>query len=223
MNRFHLAVALATALAFAVAAPATAQPPAGQGGKEQLAPYARDFGKTLIIVYSVTGNTLDMAERIQARTGGDIERIETEEVYPAGDQLIPYAKEQRDALIKPNLIVPLPDVSGYDTVFLGTPVWFHELPPATALFLAAFDFQGKRLAPFLTCGGGPGDSLHSLRHSAKNAKVMEGKVLTRYASRPAEDIDKEIDLWLAALLDGAAVSGSGGNSGPGGGEAKAAR
>ncbi|MDR1080449.1 MAG: hypothetical protein LBQ79_05710 [Deltaproteobacteria bacterium] len=175
-------------------------PSARQAPAETVPAVSRNLGKTLIIVYSVTGNTLDMAERIQARTGGDIVRIETVEPYPAGGNLIPYAKRERDELRWPELRRPLPDVGGYDTVFLGTPVWFHGLPPATVLFLEAMDFGGKPLAPFLTAGGGPGDSADALRNSARNARIMGHKVITRYASRPGEDIDKEIGLWLAALL-----------------------
>jgi flavodoxin len=200
-------IAFAILVAFAAlawsAAPACAQSPNANAAPETPAPpFAAHFGKTVIIVYSVTGNSLNMAERIRARTGGDIVQLETEETYPVGENLIPYAKKERDELRKPTLKLPLPDISGYDTVFLGTPVWFHELPAAMSLFLDAMDFQGKPLVPFLTAGGGPGDSMDSLRSSAKNARVLEHKVITRYASRPAEDIDKEIDVWLATLRDG---------------------
>ncbi|MDR1313327.1 MAG: hypothetical protein LBQ12_06430, partial [Deltaproteobacteria bacterium] len=115
------------------------------------------------------------------------------------DQLIPFAKKERDELRKPALKLPLPDVSEYDTVFFGSPVWFHELPAATAQLLDSLDFLGKPVAPFLTAGGGPGDSMETLRTVARNARILEGKVVTRYASRPAEDIDREVDFWLKEL------------------------
>jgi flavodoxin len=202
------AAALSAAIAAAAAsAPARAQEPGsgGQGGEPP--PYAAHFGKTLIIVYSLTGNTLDMAERIRALTGGDISRIETVETYPSGDQLIPYAKKQRDESRKPYLKSPLPDPGPYQTVFMGTPVWFHDLPPAVTAFLESMDFQGKALAPFITAGGGPGEAMDALRSSARNARVLDAKVITRYQSRPAEDIDREISLWLGALRDGVPADG----------------
>jgi flavodoxin len=199
------AYAAFVALAFC-ASPAPAQTPedAAAQAKERSgpAPLSEHFGKTAVIVYSLTGNTLNMAEKIRQKTGGDILRIETVEIYPSGEQLIPYAKKQRDELGKPTLKTPLPDLSGYDTIFLGSPVWFHELPPAVALYLEAMDFGDRQLAPFLTCGGGPGEAMETLRKSVRNARMLEPRVITRFASRPAEDIDREIDSWLQSLRAG---------------------
>jgi flavodoxin len=157
------------------------------------------FGKNLIIVYSVTGNTLHMAEAIQAVTGGEIFRIETVETYPLGKELIPYAKKERDELRVPTLRSSVPDFSSYDHIFFGTPVWFHDLPAATVLFLNAADFGGKKVIPFITAGGGPGDSLQSLSKTIKNAKLLQAKILTRYSNRSPEEIESEVATWLKSF------------------------
>ncbi|MDR3154898.1 MAG: hypothetical protein LBW85_11700 [Deltaproteobacteria bacterium] len=190
--------------AAALAAPAAAQE-TSPGASAAAPPFAETFGKTLVIVYSVTGSTLDLAGKIQALTGGDLVRIETEETYPVGEELIPYAKRQRDELRKPVLKGAPPDVSSYDTVFLGSPVWFHELPPAVTELLAVLDFQRKPLAPFLTAGGSAGDSAEQLRTLAKTALIREPLVVFRYMSRPGEEIDKEVEDWLKSLRDGPAI------------------
>ncbi|MDR2611554.1 MAG: NAD(P)H-dependent oxidoreductase [Deltaproteobacteria bacterium] len=198
MKNATAALAVAALILALAPRPAAAQAqPGGAGLAEE-----SGFGKALVIVYSVTGNTMNMAERIRARVGADIVRIETVESYPEGDQLIPYAKKERDELRKPTLKGPLPDVGPYDMIFIGSPVWFHGLPAATSLFLAAMDFQGKPLAPFLTAGGGPGEAMAALRGSARNARLLEHRVITRYSSRPDEDIDREIDSWLKILQGG---------------------
>jgi flavodoxin len=157
------------------------------------------FGDNLIVVYSVTGNTLNMAETIQKMTGGEILQIETEEVYPLGKDLIPYAKQERDELRLPTLKGETPDLGKYDCVFLGTPVWFHDVPPAVRLFLGEADFLGKPVIPFLTAGGGPGDTLATLTRLVKNGKLQRAKLLTRYSDRTPEEIDAEVGNWLVSL------------------------
>jgi flavodoxin len=159
------------------------------------------FGKNLIIVYSVTGNTLDMANIIQSITKGDIYRIETEETYPSGEDLIPYAKKERDELRVPTLKGTPPSLEEYDYIFLGTPVWFHDIPPATLLFLSQTDFAGKKLIPFITAGGGPGDSIDSITKNAKNAKIVSSKLITRYAALPKNEIQVDIINWLKTIMN----------------------
>jgi flavodoxin len=166
---------------------------------DEKAEIATFFGKNLIIVYSVTGNTLNLAETIQGITKGDIYRIETEETYPQGEELIPYAKQERDELRKPTLKGNPPDFSSYDYIFLGTPVWFHNIATATQLFLENTDFNGKKVVPFITAGGGPGDSLETLTNSIKNAQLLEAKVLTRYSKLSQEEINSEVAKWLKAI------------------------
>jgi flavodoxin len=173
-----------------------AKAPLSSEEKEALAKF---FGKNLIIVYSVTGNTLNMAETIKAVTGGEIYRIETVETYPSGKELIPYAKKERDELRNPTLKGSPPDFKEYDYIFFGTPVWFHDLPAATVLFLEKTDFGGKNVIPFLTAGGGPGDSLQSLTKAVKNAKLLQAKVLTRYGTHSAEEIQAEVATWLKSF------------------------
>ncbi|MDR1167241.1 MAG: hypothetical protein LBO66_15485 [Deltaproteobacteria bacterium] len=157
------------------------------------------FGKNLVIVYSVTGNTLKMAEIIQGITHGDLYQIETVEEYPVGDKLIPFAKKMRDDNVLPTIKGTPPDVSGYDAIFLGTPVWFHDLPAPTQVFLENIDFQGKTVIPFVTAGGGPGDIMATLGEKIRNAKLLEAKIVTRFGIRPIDELEREIDAWLKTL------------------------
>ncbi|MDR2351816.1 MAG: NAD(P)H-dependent oxidoreductase [Deltaproteobacteria bacterium] len=157
------------------------------------------FQNSLIIVYSVTGNTLKMAQIIQEKTGAELFVIETEETYPVGDQLIPYLKKLRDDKIIPKLKEFKLDISKYDYIFLGTPVWFHDIPAPTKVFLDQTDFAGKPVVPFVTAGGGPGEILTSLSEAIQNAEIKEAKIISRYAAKPQEDIINEVELWLESL------------------------
>ena len=91
--------------------------------------------KALVAYFSFSGNTKLIAEKIQAKTGADIFRIETVKPYPADYDETAYgiAKEQHDKGIKPEL-KDNGDVSNYDTVFVGTPAWWFEMAPAVKTF-----------------------------------------------------------------------------------------
>lgn len=189
-----LAVVLSAGIIFAQAIDQTAQP--------QVVEYkgAKDaFGKNLIVVFSLTGNTLKLAKIIQLKTGGSIFEIKTKTTYPTGDELIPFAKAQRDQKETVEFEEPLPDLAEYDTIFLGTPVWFHEVPYPLSVFLAECDFKGMPVIPFITSGGGPGDVVASLRGSIKDADIKEALLISRYTTRPIQEIENYVNSWLNPL------------------------
>jgi flavodoxin len=168
------------------------------------------FGKSLFIVFSLTGNTLKLARAIQAKTGGDVFEVKLKTQYPAGDDLIPFAKAERDQKRPVEFLTQIPDLSPYDTVFFGTPVWFHDLPYPIAALLKETNFQGKRVLPFATSGGGPGDIARSLQESILNGKAEAPLLVSRYSARPAEEIQNEINSWLNPLAAAKGAEGSAG-------------
>lgn len=111
--------------------------------------------KILIAYYSYGGNTRAAAEQIQKATGGDIFEIKPVNAYPADYRAcVELAKEECASGFKPEL-TQLPENAGkYDLIFVGTPNWCGTMAPPVLSFLAAHDFGGKTIAPFVTHGGG---------------------------------------------------------------------
>ena len=103
--------------------------------------------KSLILYYSYRGNTQRIAERIHSAIGGDIARIDT---------VVPYTGSYDDV---PELKAMDIDLDRYDTIVLGTPVWWYTCAPATRAFLTAHDLGGKTVYPFATNGGWLGRTL----------------------------------------------------------------
>jgi flavodoxin len=198
-----LAACLALALAALQAAPLPAQESEdGVLAETKPAEYtgAKDaFGKNLIIVFSVTGNTLKLAKILQQKTGGEIFEIKTETQYPLGDNLIPFAREEAEENRPVKFTSALPDLSEYDTLFFGTPAWFHDVPHPVAAFLQETDFLGKRVIPFVTSGGGPGEAAATLARAIRSARVETALLIPRYATKPPEEIENEVNKWLNPL------------------------
>ena len=76
-----------------------------------------------------------------------------------------------------------PDVSGYDVILVGFPVWWYREPSIIDTFIESADFTGKIVVPFCTSGGsGLGDSANNIKFLAPGANVLEGKRFSASAS-----------------------------------------
>lgn len=110
----------------------------------------------------------------------DLFEIEPATPYPEDYfQTVEQAKNERERGIKPALKNSVADISRYETVYLGFPIWGTSVPPVVQTFLSRHNLAGKLLIPFITHGGyGKGDSddiLSSLVPTARreNALVIE--------------------------------------------------
>lgn len=102
----------------------------------------------------VLGNTEYMAGIIQQTVGGDLFRIETVEDYPLDhDALVDFAAEEQDAGARPELAGEIENLDQYDTIFLGYPNWWGDMPMALYTFLESYDLSGKTVIPFCPHGG----------------------------------------------------------------------
>lgn len=105
------------------------------------------------IVNLEKGHTAVAAEFIQKAVGGDLYPLETVKTYVADHMKMIYeAKEEKERGIRPEL-KSYPDLTGYDTVFLGFPNWWNTMPMPVIGFLERTNWQGKKIIPFVTSGG----------------------------------------------------------------------
>ena len=88
-----------------------------------------DSSKVLVVYFSQSGNTQKLAKLISDRVGGDFVRIETVQTYPTEyNELADFAKNERDNNIKPELKDLEIDIDDYDTIFIGYPIWWYQMP-----------------------------------------------------------------------------------------------
>jgi flavodoxin len=131
--------------------------------------------KVLIVYYTYSGNTRKVAHEIHRMIGGDIVEIQPLAPYPDSyDAVVEQAKRELHTRYRPELKARIGDVSSYDTVFVGSPNWWHTIAPPVFTFLAEEDLSGKTIIPFITHGGGGlGRSAEDIAALCPRAKVPE--------------------------------------------------
>lgn len=151
--------------------------------------------KMLVLYYSQTGNTKVVAEEIANRLGADIEAIEAVNPYDGDFQAtIERCMQEREQGITPDIQPVKADLSKYDVIFLGYPVWFGTYAPPVITFLKDNDLGGKKIVPFCTFGsGGLESSIDELKAAQPEADVVRG-----YGVRAArmEAMPEEVDQYL---------------------------
>lgn len=154
----------------------TSAVPQAPSGSEEAAEAPAEAGGVLIAYFSWSGNTEQMAQAIQAETGGDLFKIEPAVPYTEDyDTLLDIAQQEQAEDARPELAAQVENWDSYDVVFVGYPDWWNDAPMAVYSFLEAYDWTGKTLVPFCTSGGsGFGRSLDKLPGSAPGAAILEG-------------------------------------------------
>ena len=153
--------------------------------------------KTLVLYYSLTGNTKLVAEEIANRLGADIEEITCVDPYDTNFQAcIQRCLQEREAGVLPELQPLKADLSKYETIFIGYPVWFGTYATPVITFLKDADLSGKKIVPVCTFGsGGLESSVKDLMSAQPGAEVLPG-----YGVRAArlEAMPAEVDQFLKA-------------------------
>ena len=141
------------------------------------------MSKTLVAYFSTGGNTRRAAKALATAAGADLYEIKPVQPYSHADLNWMDKKsrstiEMNDPSSRPEIVGPLPDVSGYDTILLGFPVWWYTCPAIIRTFLEGLDLHGKKLVPFATSGGSDlGDTAEHLKEYAPGAEVLPGRMM----------------------------------------------
>ena len=158
------------------------------------------MSKALVAYFSASGVTKAVAERLAKGIGADLFEIEAAILYTNADLDWTNKKsrssiEMNDRASRPAIASKIGDMSQYDVVFVGFPVWWYREPSIIDTFKEQYDFTGKTVIPFATSGGSQlGDSAKNLQALATGAKVVEGK---RFAARASE---KELTDWATKYI-----------------------
>ena len=154
---------------------------------------------TLVVYFSATGNTRGVAEKIASITGADIYEIKAAEEYTDADldwndSDSRTTHEQNDPSVRPEIGSDPVSLDGYETIYIGYPIWWGEEPRIMDTFVESYDFDGITMIPFCTSGGsGIGRSGQNLADNAGSGNWLEGD---RLESGISED---ELSSWIQGL------------------------
>ena len=141
------------------------------------------------------GRVRAVADMIAAETGGELFSIQTSVEYPEdGGALIDYAAEEQDQNARPELISHIENLDDYDTIFIGYPNWWADMPMVLYSFFDEYDFAGKTIIPFCTSSSsGLGESGDLLEELAGTGAWLEGQ---RFRSSVSE---ADVADWVNGL------------------------
>lgn len=153
-----------------------------------------------IVNGEVVGSTQVIAQMIQQSVGGDLFAIETVQDYPGTHEpLVDQAAEEQDEDARPELSAHVENMEEYDTVYIGYPNWWGDMPMPLYTFLEEYDLSGKTLIPFTTHGGSSlSDTVESIANKQPNANVVENG----FSISRNEDItaaQDKVEAWLKEI------------------------
>ena len=136
-----------------------------------------------IVYFSATGNTEQVAQYIQESTNGTLIEIVPQEEYTDndlnyGNEDSRTSREQNSNDARPAIANDI-DVSSYDVIYLGYPIWWGDVPKIILTFLDEVDLSGKTVIPFCTSGGsGIESSMETLKNYNSSVHWIDGKRLS---------------------------------------------
>ena len=154
--------------------------------------------KKLVAYFSASGVTKKVAEMISEVSGCELYEIKPKQTYTKADlnwmdKNSRSSVEMKDKKFRPEIITKDIEMSDYDEIILGFPIWWYVAPTIINTFLEAYDFSGKKITLFATSGGsGFGNTVSELKPSAPNADIVEGKLLNNANKQ-------EIENWLKTI------------------------
>ena len=141
--------------------------------------------KRLVAYFSASGVTKKVAEMVAGAANCDLYEITPKVPYTTADlnwmdKKSRSSVEMSDKNIRPEIAGADLDVSAYDEILIGFPIWWYVAPTIINTFLESHDFTGKKIILFATSGGsGFGKTVKELQPSAPGAEIVEGKLLNR--------------------------------------------
>ena len=153
---------------------------------------------TVVIDGKVLGNTQYMAQVIAENTSSDIFRIEPSIPYPTDHTtLVNQASQEKQDKARPAIKNKIENLDKYDTIYIGYPNWWGDMPMILYTFFESYDFSGKTIVTFNTHGGsGFSNTVSTIRSLEPNANVIEGLAISRNHIQDAKD---EIVEWVNEL------------------------
>lgn len=157
-----------------------------------------NMGKVLVLYYSWSGNTKTIANFIHNAVGGNIIELEPKKAYTTNmNELSSIALKEKNENSRPELKTKIDNIDDYDTIFLGYPNWWSDMPMLMYTFLDEYDLSGKTIAPFVTHGeSGLSGTPSKIQKEEPNATVTEGLAVQH---DNIDNSEANVKQWLSKI------------------------
>ena len=158
------------------------------------------MNKVLVAYFSASGVTAKVAEELANAEGADLFEIRPETLYTAAD--LDYMNKQSRSTLemsdpdcRPAIVGKVADMSQYDVIFVGFPIWWGREPSVVDTFLDGYDFKGKKIIPFCTSGGSDiGKTAERI-----SSIVGEGVTVDQGKRIGGEISEEDLKIWMEGL------------------------
>lgn len=139
--------------------------------------------KILVSYFSASGVTKKVSTQLADLLNADLEEIKPIQKYSNEDLDWQNSRsrsslEMKDENSRPQIEKPIHDLSSYDVIFIGYPIWWYVEPRIVDTYLDNFNLDGKRIIPFATSGGSSiGGSIKHLKELYPSTKIEDGILL----------------------------------------------
>ena len=153
------------------------------------------ISKSLVVYFSWSGNTKNVAESIQNQTDADIFEIITQTPYSDDyDTVVDFAQEEQRADARPTIAGSIENIAQYDVIYVGFPNWWGDMPMILYTFFDSYDLSGKTIAPFCTSGGsGLSNTVNEIKSLEPGAAVTKG---LHIGSGSSSNPEHAVSAWL---------------------------
>ncbi len=151
--------------------------------------------KSLVVYFSWSGNTENVAKSIQSQTDSDIFEIVPATPYSDDyDTVVDLAQEEQRNNARPAISGSIENIEQYDVVYVGFPNWWGDMPMILYTFFDTYDLSDKTVALFCTSGGsGLSNTVNEVKELEPNATVTEGLHID---SGSSSNPDNAVSKWL---------------------------
>ena len=157
--------------------------------------------KALVAYFSASGTTARAAKKLAQAAAADLYEIKPAVPYTRADlnwmdKKSRSSVEMNDKSSRPALADKDANISSYDTILLGFPIWWYVAPTIINSFLESYDFSGKKIVLFATSGGsGFGKTVAGLNDSiAADTAIVEGKIMN------GTQTEAGLKSWVSTIL-----------------------
>ena len=154
--------------------------------------------KSLVVYFSWSGNTENVAKSVQSQTDSDIFEIIPATPYSDDyDTVVDLAQEEQRNNARPAISGSIENIEQYDLIYVGFPNWWGDMPMILYSFFDTYDLSNKTIAPFCTSGGsGLSNAVEEIKDLEENATVIDG---LHIGSSSASDPESDVSEWLQEI------------------------
>lgn len=157
--------------------------------------------KALLVYYTYTGHTKIIAEKIKSKINCDVLELEPKEKYSEDYQYIVDMTENptEKEFIEPEIKEINIDLSKYDTVIIGTPIWWYTMAPPVRSFLKKYDLSGKKVLAYATNAGWLGHTFKDIKELCPKLETngeLSIKFTEDYSENKILTPEKDIEKWM---------------------------